>query len=128
MHKDFDSWNRKKKVIQEKNRTLFYHTREIWWCALGVNVGSEQDGSGNDFQRPAVILKGLGPETCFVVPLTTSMRSHPLRIKIGGVQGKKAVALVSQMRVVDTKRLVKKIGYLNKDMFELLRKAVRDTL
>jgi mRNA-degrading endonuclease toxin of MazEF toxin-antitoxin module len=128
MQKDFDIWNTKKKIIHNSDRVLFAHTREIWWCSLGVNIGSEQDGSPEDYRRPVVILKSLGQETCLIIPLTTSTRSHRLRIPIGEVQGKEAVALMSQLRVIDTKRLVKKVGYLNKGTFEILRKAARDML
>ncbi|MFH1170496.1 MAG: hypothetical protein V1704_02965 [Candidatus Vogelbacteria bacterium] len=45
MKKDFDQWNERKKGLHNRDRVPFYHEREIWWCALGVNIGSEQDGS-----------------------------------------------------------------------------------
>lgn len=31
MQKDFDSWNKKKKQIDEKEERLFFRTGEIWW-------------------------------------------------------------------------------------------------
>ena len=43
MKKDFDSWNEKKKILNN-NDVSFYHEREVWWCSLGVNVGYEQNG------------------------------------------------------------------------------------
>lgn len=128
MIKDFDRWNECKKDIHENGKTLFFHEREIWWCSLGVNVGFEQDGSGDEYRRPILILKGLGKETCFAVPLTTATSKHPLRPSIGTVDGKEARALLSQVRVIDTRRLVRKIGYLDKDIFATIRKAVKDLL
>ena len=128
MQKDFDGWNEQKKRTHERPRALFYHDRELWWCTLGVNVGSEQDGSGGEYRRPILVLKGLGPDTCLAIPLTTSARTHPLRPSIGKVEGKDAHALLSQMRVIDTKRLVRKIGYLDKTIFEEIRKTVRGML
>ena len=104
-----------------------YTVREIWWCRLGVNVGTEQDG-GEMFLRPTVILRGLGPDACLVVPLTTSPRKHLLRVPIGLVDGKEARANLSQIRVIDTRRLTRKIGFLDKDMYLKLRKAARDML
>lgn len=50
MHKDFDSWNSQKKNIHTKGENKFYHPREIWWCSLGINVGFEQDGTGQNIE------------------------------------------------------------------------------
>ncbi len=128
MIKNFTQWNTQKQNIHESGIPKLYHTREIWWCAFGVNIGHEQDGGGLKKLRPALILKGIGPDTCLVVPLTTSDHEHKYRIKIGDVNGVKATAVVSQMRVVDTRRLIEKVGFLDKTTFEIIRKAARDML
>lgn len=128
MKKDFDEWNEQKKGIHNNDDVLFYHEREIWWCALGVNIGFEQDGSGDEYRRPGLILKGLSAKTCLIVPLTASPQKHFLRPPIGMVESKEAHALLSQIRVVDTRRLIRKIGYLKKDTFEIIRKAVKTML
>jgi mRNA-degrading endonuclease toxin of MazEF toxin-antitoxin module len=128
MKKEFTTWNELKKEIHERGSSKLYHAREVWWCSLGINVGFEQDGSGLEYRRPALILKGLSAKTCLIVPLTTSTREHFLRPSIGLVGGKEAYALLSQLRVVDTRRLVKKIEFLDKDIFEIIRKAARDML
>ena len=125
MNKDFDQWNTEKKRAHAEHPRL-YTVREVWWCSLGVNIGSEQDGSGQLFLRPVVIVRSFGPDTCVVIPLTTSERKHPLRVPVGDIQEKKASAILSQMRVIDTRRLVEKIGFLDKEIFMELRKAVRN--
>jgi hypothetical protein len=38
MEKDFDRWNRHKKKVNDTASRPFFHAREIWWCAVGVNV------------------------------------------------------------------------------------------
>jgi mRNA-degrading endonuclease toxin of MazEF toxin-antitoxin module len=128
MQKNFDVWNDAKKNIHDRAGAPFYHSREIWWCSLGVNIGAEQDGSGDEFHRPVVILKSFGAQTCLVIPLTTSPKVHPLRPSVGLIDGKGAHALLSQIRIIDTKRLVRKIGYLKKEIFEAIRKAARGML
>ncbi len=128
MEKPFDKWNEKKKDLHNRQNDLFYHEREIWWCALGINIGFEQDGSGEEYRRPILIIKGLSAKTCLVVPLTASSRKHILRPLVGLVKGQEARALLSQIRVIDTKRLVHKIGYIEHDAFERIRKAVKDML
>lgn len=124
MQKHFDTWNEVKKQTHDEQIRL-YTVREVWWCRLGVNVGSEQDGSGALFLRPAVIIRAFGANACLVVPLTTSAREHPLRISVGIVDGREARANISQIRVVDTRRLVEKIGFLEKEIFMSLRKSIR---
>ena len=123
--KDFDSWNMQKKAIHNSGKNKFYHPRDIWWCSLGINIGFEQDGTKEEKSRPVLILKGLSKNTCLVIPLTTSAEQHPMRIFLGVVDNKKASAIISQMRVVDTKRLFRKIGILNKEKFEEIRKTVK---
>ena len=128
MKKDFDNWNEKKKKIHENKKAPFCHERELWWCSLGVNIGFEQDGSEEEGNRPVLILKGLSRQTCVAIPLTTSISEHPLRPSIGLVEDKQAHALLSQIRVVDTRRLVRKIGQLDKNIFEKIRKTAKDML
>lgn len=128
MKKDFNNWTEIKKKLHETEVARLYHAREVWWCSLGVNVGFEQDGDGAEYQRPVLILKGLSKNTCLVIPLTTSTHKHPMRISLGTIDGKEASAIISQMRVIDTKRLEEKVGFINKEIFEIIRKAVRDML
>jgi len=125
MHKSFDDWNRQKKKVQEEQKR-FYSVREIWWCKLGVDIGSEQDGKGENFLRPCIIVRGFGADTCLVVPLTTSIKQHFLRVSVGVIDGKEAKANLSQLRLIDTRRLVEKIGFLGKDTFSELTKRIRD--
>jgi len=122
--KDFDRWNEIKKLTDGEEPRL-YTVREIWWCRLGVNVGSEQDGSGTSFLRPVVVVRAFGADTCLVVPLTASAQKHRLRVPVGKVKDKNASALISQLRVIDTRRLVEKIGFLGKEQFADIRKAVK---
>jgi len=127
MQKDFDKWNIEKKRADTEQPRL-YTVREIWWCRLGVNIGTEQDGRGKFFLRPAIILRGFGPDACLIVPLTTSIREHPLRVSVGIVDGCMARANLSQLRIIDTRRLVEKVGFLENGIFMALRKTAKDLL
>jgi hypothetical protein len=42
------------------------------------------------------------------------------------IDGKEASANLSQLRLVDTRRLIEKISFLEKDIFEILIKRVRE--
>lgn len=129
MEKDFDIWNGEKKIIhaQEEYAPL-YHEREIRWCRLGVNIGYEQDGTGAKMSRPVLIFKAFSRHVCLAIPLTTSEKKNPYHVAIGMVGGRKACAIISQLRLIDTKRLDQKIARLDKKIFEEVRKAVKDIL
>ncbi len=127
--KDFDRWNEsKKKANDNKGYLPLYHEREIRWCRLGVNIGFEQDGTGKDFSRPVLILKGFSRHVCLVLPLTTSIKKNTYNISIGKIDGKKASVIISQIRLIDTRRLDQFILFLDKKLFEDIRKSVKDLL
>mgnify|MGYP000659282607 CR=1 FL=1 len=129
MQKNFDQWNSiKKKTHSLSDYLPFYHERQIRWCRLGVNVGFEQDGTGNGFSRPVLILKGFNRQVCLVVPLTTSMKENEYHRSVGIIDGRSAAAIISQIRLVDTKRLDTHIETLDKEIFDGIRKAVKDML
>ena len=57
MEKDFDGWNLSKKALHAREAKIYCHPREIWWCAFGVNIGFEQDGTGRNFDRPVAVIR-----------------------------------------------------------------------
>lgn len=126
--KDFDNWNIQKKEIDSINKDKLYRARQIWWCSLGINVGFEQDGTGTEYQRPILILRGFSKHVCLVVPLTTSQKKNPYHVSVGIIDGKNAFAIISQVRLIDTKRLINQIELLDIDVFKTIKKAVRDLL
>lgn len=124
MEKNFDGWNKTKKGIDSKVGR-FYHEGEVWWCNLGLNVGYEQNGDNVKFQRPVLIIKALSAKTFFALPLTTSHYEHKYRIDVGFISNKNAKAIISQMRVLDTKRLTEFICLLEKDVLDEIKKTIR---
>ena len=124
MEKDFDRWNIKKKTIDANKPLADFHPREIWWCSIGVNVGSEQHSQTSDFSRPVIIIKKFTRDIFWGIPLTT--RTKPLnfrfRLKINGQNND---ALILQMRTYDRRRLVRKIDMLSKKEFTNLLNLIR---
>lgn len=128
MQKDFDGWNEQKKEINIREDILLYHERDVRWCRLGTNVGFEQDGTGAGRARPALVIKAFNRHVCLVVPLTTSTKQNPYHISIGMVNDRQASVIISQLRLIDTKRLTVKIMRLNKTKFDEIRKTIKDML
>lgn len=126
--KNFEAWSTEKKRINDAETNKLYHEREIWWLSLGVNIGYEQDGTSNEYQRPVLVLTGFSKFVCLIVPLTTSQKKNPYHVALGLVDGKQAFAIISQLRLVDTRRFVNKVGMLEKSLFENVKSAVKAML
>jgi mRNA interferase MazF len=124
MAKPFDKWNRVKKATDATSdeKRPFFHDAEIWWVRFGVNIGYETDGKSDEFTRPAIVLKKYNQYSFLAVPLSTSERPSPYRLPIGTVAGKQASAILSQLRNMDSKRLVRKIGKLPEEALDAIRK------
>ena len=105
--KDFDGWNTKAKKLDSKIFNDFFYAREIWWCALGVNIGSEQDGKNESFERPVLILKRINKDSCLMAPFTSRLIDNEYRITTQS-SGMHAQVVLSQIKVISTKRLLKK--------------------
>ena len=116
------------KAIHNFGKNKFYKKREIWWCDPGVNVGFEQDGTGNNNRRPVLIIQGFSKEVCLMTPLTTSQKNNKYYLRIGRVDNKKASVILSQIRLIDTKRLVRKIGVMDKNKFQETKKAIKEII
>jgi len=128
MQKDFDKWNEEKQRLHKQIRFVYAYPREIWWCALGLNVGFEQDGGGEDFLRPIIILKKFNNEIFWGIPLTHTQKKA--RYYFGFVFNKniQSAAILSQIRLIDARRLSHKAGDISEVDFDKLNKKFKGLL
>ena len=128
--KDFRKWHDKKAMVHAKTHRVFFHEREIWFCHLGENVGFEQDGRGEEFLRPIVILKKFNNEVLWGIPLTKNERkeNHPYYFVFVFRPGAPSAAILSQIRLIDAKRLKYKIGEIPESNFSALKAKIRQLL
>lgn len=116
--KDFDAWNQDKKRIEaQPQSSLYIKTREVWWTSVGVNVGTEIDGKNNNFERPVMILRKLGREQFIGIPLTSRSKHGVFYLPVS-YSGNNGTACISQIRVLNTKRLLRKIGRVQLSDFQ----------
>jgi mRNA interferase MazF len=131
LQKDFDAWNESKKHINmmrvDFSRVIFKE-REIWWCYLGINLGHEQDGKGNRFMRPVLILKKFSKESFIGIPLTGHLANLKYVIACQCEDSIVRYVIISQIRFFDAKRLYKSLATAEYSSFREVRKAVRDLL
>ncbi len=130
MKKDYKKWNGKKAEIHNDKIRPFFHEREVWFCALGENIGFEQDGSGENFLRPILVLKKFNNEIIWGLPLTRTEKTgkyyHPISLVANDSKndGRPSVVILSQLRLVDAKRLQYKVGTVKDDEFLKIKEAL----
>jgi mRNA interferase MazF len=109
MQKDFDLWATQKKKADALFQRPMFKENEVWWCSLGVNVGDEQDGKGDSFTRPVLVLKKFNRNIFMGIPLSTQLKDNQFyhRILFKGIEQS---VLLSQMRLFDAKRFRDKMG------------------
>ncbi len=127
--KYFDSWNRKKKDINGKNQLVGLKERDIVFIHMGVNVGYEQNGKGEEFLRPVVVLRVFNRNLFFGVPLTSQKRDGSFFVNIKFKHNKTFYenrAIIAQSKTFDTKRVKYKKGMIIKEDFEKLKDKFYD--
>ncbi|MFH1246214.1 MAG: type II toxin-antitoxin system PemK/MazF family toxin [Candidatus Liptonbacteria bacterium] len=124
MIKEFDAWNIEKKRVHALKPVPYFYEREIWWCALGVNVGDEEDGKHEKFERPVLIFRMFNKHLIWIIPLTTKHRAGAYYYS-WCYDGAVYAAMLSQLRLVSTKRLRRKIYMLPGECFRVIRDKTR---
>jgi mRNA interferase MazF len=128
MPKDFDAWNELKKRVDGRRRCPRYHEREVWWCSLGLNVGHEEDGKHSRFERPVLVLRKFNREALWALPMTRSAQPGPYRHPLTAEPSGPSTVLLSQLRLISSRRLSRLLHVLPKHEFAAVRAAVRQLL
>ncbi len=110
----FDSWNEKKQHIQKNLKELPCQEGEVWWCSLGKNIGTEQNGKNDYFERPILVLNRINHYTIWSLPLSSKSKLDKYRYSIEEMH---AQIVLSQLRTISTKRLLRKITKISDGEF-----------
>ena len=119
--KDFDSWNKEKKSLENVGHDILaFHEREIWWCSIGINLGDEQDGKNELFERPVLVLKKFNNRVAGVWPMSTKPKNG-IYYHILEHDGKTFSVILSQLRLVSFKRFRRFVRKISPHQFELIQ-------
>lgn len=127
MYKDFDSWNEKKKYLENVDKKFLFNEREIWWCSVGINVGNEPCGKGGDFRRPVLIIKKLSKHCVIGVPISTQIKNGDWFCVIDTLLGKRSV-LLSQIRMFNSSRFQHKLHVMDEKNFAIIKQKLEKLL
>lgn len=125
MQKDFDTWAIVKKQIHIKELRVPFKERDVWWCKLGANVGDEQDGKGNLFLRPILILKKFSKRVFIGLPFSTIIKENKYFYHKFESKGKTQSVIISQIRFLDSKRLANRMGVVNEADFLTIKEKTK---
>jgi mRNA interferase MazF len=129
MRKNYQQWMPIKSAIHNgKTYPVGYKERDIWLASVGENIGFEEDGKGEKYLRPVLILKIFNRQLCHAVPLSTTEKRGKFYHAFDGGTGRTSVAILSQSRALDSSRLRRKVGVAAEQDFIDIRKQIREVL
>ena len=126
--KRFVEWTKLKIKIHISEKIIYFREGEIWWASLGANIGHEQDGKNQNFERPILVLRKFNQYVLWVVPLTTQIKIDNIYYYHYELDGEKYAAVMTQLRLISSKRLLRRIGMFPLDDYDKIREEIKKLL
>ena len=128
MNKYFDRWNILKKEINFiYNKPYHPKNREIWWVNVGFNIGSEIFGKGDHYSRPVLIVKVFS-KNFIGLPLSSNIKKSKYKYIIYTNDNKCHSIILNQIRLFDSKRLIKRKYILSKNRFKIIINRLKNMI
>ncbi len=125
--KILDKWNIKKKVIESKTSRKTIKERDVLFISIGENIGFEQNGKGEDFLRPVLVCKKFSSNVFIGIPLTSKSKEGKFYAEFF-LRNKKSTAILSQLRLFDTKRISYQYGRVSEGKFKAIKEKLIELL
>lgn len=114
----FDIWNSLKKNVNKKELEIskkfkYPKVGEVWMCHLGYNIGYEQNGIGENFLRPCLVVKKFNNQMFLVVPLSTKQKDFDFYFNFTDINNEKVSVILAQIKLVSIKRFERKMYELD---------------
>ena len=119
-----DWWKTGVRLRGRKSKPLFKEG-EVWWTSIGLNIGVEIFGKGDQFARPVLIFKKFNADSFLGIPLTSRLKDELWYIPLRCVD-REARAVLSQTRCFDAKRLMKRMVALTDEQFVAIKQMFLD--
>ncbi len=129
----YDKWNKVKKDTDSKKHVRSFKERDIFYIHMGENIGFEQNGKGERFIRPAIIYKKFTKEMFLGIPLSSQIKEGSFFYQFNFFKKSKSgekisqnIAILIQIRLFSAKRLINKIGVIDNNSFDGLKKRLKE--
>lgn len=119
----FVDWTKLKIQLHQSDTIHRFDEREIWWASLGINIGTEENGKNFNFERPVLVLKKFDSQSLWIIPLSSKVKDGPFyyRYQLHGITYS---AIPMQLRLMSSKRLLRRIGHFPKPDFEKIHELL----
>lgn len=129
MTKDYRKWHVLKINIENLEKEVLFRDQEIWWCSLGENIGFEEDGKNEKYERPVLVFRKFHKGMFFGLPLTSKEKDNKFHFKLtlsipdenGVVREKVSYVILSQLRLFSSKRMIRRMVHINDNVFKELK-------
>lgn len=119
----FQQWFKLKILLWEANKSnIVFKQGDVWWCSLGLNLGEEIFGKGEKFSRPVLIYRKFTHNSFMGLPLTSQEKHGSWYTEIT-LHNRKSWVILNQARILDKKRLTNRIGTLEDQELNKVKKA-----
>ena len=124
-NRNYSDWMPVKDGIQLMSAKPDFKEWQIWWCALGENVGVEINGKGDKFARPVVVFKKFSKYGFVGIPLTTQNHTEeaPDWYVYFRFKNRDEFAALNQIETISVYRLYRKIGELDDEDIRRIREG-----
>lgn len=127
---DFDKWNKLKKGIEaeisEPNK--FPKEGEVWISSIGRNIGFEQNGGGDNFSRPILVIKKFNNHMFWVVSLSTKQKSFDFYFNFTDPSNEAVAVILAQLKLMSIKRFKRKLYELDKGQLGEIKQKLKNFL
>ena len=111
--------------LRHNTASVLFKETEIWGCHVGLNAGVEVFGKGDQFARPVLVFKKLNAKSFLGIPLTSQLKNGSWYVPMQ-CNGKEARAILSQVKILDKGRLMKRIETIQESEFIRIKSAFLD--
>lgn len=122
---DFDKWNKKKKELDYSIKNILPDKRQVWWLSVGLNIGVEEDGKNDNFERPVLVMKVFNKQCFLGIPITNIDKSNKKYYFLITYNQRKYFLILSQIRLFSVKRLSRKIYKVDSQDFLRIKKELK---
>jgi mRNA interferase MazF len=128
--KDYRDWFELKPKIDSASNLLPASPKEgeIWWCSIGMNIGTEIDGKNDLYDRPVLVIRVFNEGHLVIVPIRSNRPSNPSFSTQISFNGRLSYALLSQIRAVSSKRFQRYICTVSPALFQNIIHSIKSLL